>query len=495
MNHHTTPEKIQESIYQISEAAMEATSLQELFLSIHKTIGQLLPATNFYIALVEPETKLLHFSFWVDEFDPQPTPRKLGKGLTEFVLRTAEAQLIPSERFEELVNKGEVQQVGSPSIDWLGVPLKIRENTIGVLVLQSYTEGVRYDEDDKEMLRFVSNQIAMAIERKRTEDKLRESEAKFRSLFNHVYDGVYQTTPEGNIVTANPALVRMLGYDSEEDFLGVNVGADLYINPDEREYWSKVLDEKGVIRNAELHLRKKNGEQIVALENAYAVRDANGKLLYQEGTLTDITELKQYEEELEVQRAYFEQLYQSAPEAIVILDNEDRVLRINREFARMFGYSQEEIAQQPINEIIVPESMRNESIFLTQTVAQGQVVSAEAVRKRKDGEFIHVSILGTPILTENGQVGVYGIYRDITERKHREVERERLLNEIQDALGKVKTLSGLLPICANCKKVRDDNGYWNQIEVYISEHSSADFTHGICPDCSKNLYGDKLKKK
>ncbi len=495
MNHNSSPEKIQESIYQISEAALEASTLQELFQSIHQTIGKLLPATNFYIALFDAETKLLHFPFWVDEFDPQPAPRKLGNGLTEFVLRTGEAQLIPPERFDELVNNGEVQQVGSPSIDWLGVPLNIRDNTIGVLVLQSYTDGIRYDDSDKEMLKFVSSQIAMAIVRKRTEDKLRESEAKFHSLFKHVYDGVYQTTPEGKIVTANPALVSMLGYDSEEEFLGVNVGSDLYINPEEREYWSKVLDEKGVIRNAELHLRKKDGEQIIVLENAYAVRDSNGKLLYHEGTLTDITELKKYEEELEVQRAYFEQLYHSAPEAIVILDNEDRVLRINREFEKLFGYTLEEIAQRPINEVIVPEAMRSESIYLTQTVAQGQVVSAEAVRKRKDGEFIHVSILGTPILTENGQVGVYGIYRDITERKHREAERERLLNDIQDALGKVKTLSGLLPICASCKKVRDDNGYWNQIEVYVSEHSSADFTHGICPDCSKDLYGDRLKKK
>ncbi len=80
--------------------------------------------------------------------------------------------------------------------------------------------------------------------------------------------------------------------------------------------------------------------------------------------------------------------------------------------------------------------------------------------------------------------------REIDERKRVEEEREKLINELQEALNKVKTLSGLLPICSSCKKVRDDSGYWNQIEVYIRDHSEADFSHSICPDCAKELYPD-----
>ncbi len=80
--------------------------------------------------------------------------------------------------------------------------------------------------------------------------------------------------------------------------------------------------------------------------------------------------------------------------------------------------------------------------------------------------------------------------REIDERKRVEEEREKLIYELQEALNKVKTLSGLLPICASCKKVRDDSGYWNQIEVYIRDHSEADFSHSICPDCAKELYPD-----
>jgi len=85
--------------------------------------------------------------------------------------------------------------------------------------------------------------------------------------------------------------------------------------------------------------------------------------------------------------------------------------------------------------------------------------------------------------------------RDITDRKKAEEERERLILKLRDALSKVRTLSGMLPICASCKKIRNDKGYWEQIETYVRDHSEADFTHGICPDCAKKLYPEFHEKK
>jgi PAS domain S-box-containing protein len=90
-------------------------------------------------------------------------------------------------------------------------------------------------------------------------------------------------------------------------------------------------------------------------------------------------------------------------------------------------------------------------------------------------------------------IGTQGIARDITERKRAAEEREKLVNELQNALTQVKTLTGLIPICASCKKIRDDKGYWNQIETYLRNHSDAQFSHGICPECAQKLYGDFLK--
>ncbi|UCF94657.1 MAG: hypothetical protein JSW39_11030 [Desulfobacterales bacterium] len=84
---------------------------------------------------------------------------------------------------------------------------------------------------------------------------------------------------------------------------------------------------------------------------------------------------------------------------------------------------------------------------------------------------------------------------EIEERKHAQIEKDNLIVELQDALNKVKTLSGLLPICASCKKIRDDRGYWNQIESYIRDHSEAEFSHSICPECAKKLYREIYRGK
>src|SRR4029077_21110175 len=100
-----------------------------------------------------------------------------------------------------------------------------------------------------------------------------------------------------------------------------------------------------------------------------------------------------------------------------------------------------------------------------------------------------VSLSVSPVLNGAGKiVGASTIARDITERKRADRERERLVGELQRALGEVKTLGGLLPICSHCKKIRDDKGYWNQIELFIRQRSDAKFTHSICPECARKHY-------
>lgn len=168
-------EILKDSIFRISESAISSETLDELFLSIHKVIADLMPAKNFYIALYDPQTDILSFPYFVDEYDKPPAPKKSGRGLTEYVLRTGNPVLASPEVFAELERLGEVESIGAPSIDWLGVPLKIDSQTIGVLVVQSYTEGVRFGEEEKEILKFVSDQIAMTVHRKKTEAQIRAS--------------------------------------------------------------------------------------------------------------------------------------------------------------------------------------------------------------------------------------------------------------------------------------------------------------------------------
>src|SRR5438034_1310715 len=169
-------EAIQSAIYRISEAANNAKDLPELYGQIHKVVGGLMPAANFYIALVDDKRETLEFPYFVDEEEGAPPPQKLGRGLTEYVLRTGRAMLASPEVFDRLIRDGEVVLVGPPSVDWVGAPLTSQGKTIGVIVVQSYTEGVRFSEEDRNVLNFVAEQIANAIDRKRTQERLLERE-------------------------------------------------------------------------------------------------------------------------------------------------------------------------------------------------------------------------------------------------------------------------------------------------------------------------------
>jgi PAS domain S-box-containing protein len=199
-------ERVNESIFQISEAANSAQNLQGLFHSIHQVISGLMPANNFYISLYDSVLSILSFPYFVDEFDTPPEPKPLGRGLTEYVLRTGQALLASPEIFAELERRGEVESIGAPSIDWLGVPLNIDGQTIGVLVVQTYTEGLRYSEEDKNILKFVCDQIAMVIHRKKTEEDVQERERFLSSMFESIQDGISILAEDYTILRVNKTM-------------------------------------------------------------------------------------------------------------------------------------------------------------------------------------------------------------------------------------------------------------------------------------------------
>jgi diguanylate cyclase (GGDEF)-like protein len=163
---------MQRALYQISETTHSCRDLSDIFAQIHQIIGELLPAKNCFIALYDEATSLVSFPYYVDEYDAQPTPRPLSeRGLTHRVIRTGEAVLMKPDTRAQRIAQGE-QIIGSICLDWLGVPLKLEDRVIGALAIQSYHGDVRYSDQDKELLQFVSSQVAAAIERKRTADHI-----------------------------------------------------------------------------------------------------------------------------------------------------------------------------------------------------------------------------------------------------------------------------------------------------------------------------------
>ena len=146
-------------------------------------------------------------------------------------------------------------------------------------------------------------------------------------------------------------------------------------------------------------------------------------------------------DELKRQKAYFQQLFESAPEAIVLLKADERIIQVNREFTRLFGYRQDEVIGHQINDLIVPGQLREEGLTLTQRVAHGSIVTAESVRCRKDGSLVHVSILGRPVQVDGGEIAIYAIYRDITEQKRAEVRLRESEERLRLALTSANMMS------------------------------------------------------
>jgi PAS domain S-box-containing protein len=156
---------------------------------------------------------------------------------------------------------------------------------------------------------------------------------------------------------------------------------------------------------------------------------------------------------------------------------------------------------QTIDEIISPGSFEVAISTFNNALADQNQEGQKCLNKSnvlelelncKNGSTIWTENKATLLHNEAGQpLGIIGITSDISERKRVEEEREGLIGKLQDALDNIKTLKGLLPICSKCKKIRDDKGYWNQIEGYIQEHSDALFSHSLCPECMNKIYGDE----
>jgi two-component system cell cycle sensor histidine kinase/response regulator CckA len=288
---------IQAALFRIAEKANTAEDLNEFFATIHEIVSGLIFGRNFYIAFYDPATDLISFPYFVDEFDKPPPPLHPGKGLTDFVLRTGKPLLADANTFQQMARQGYVELVGAPSLDWLGVPLTRGETVFGVLAVQSYTPEVRFGEAERDLLTYISRHIAGALERKRTEEEIRRSEEKFRTIFDYAPIGIYQSLPDGAILSANPALVRILGFRSVEELREHNMG-EIYFHPEERNALLSRHAAQDVASDMEVLWKRKDGTPVWIQLTAQTIRDKNRGIRYYEGFARDITSQKSLEEQL-----------------------------------------------------------------------------------------------------------------------------------------------------------------------------------------------------
>ncbi len=295
---------------------------------------------------------------------------------------------------------------------------------------------------------------------------MQESDQRYHDLVEHLVDGVYRSTPEGRFVTLNNAFARMLGYDNKEELLALSIPDHLYFSQDERKQALSELYDPSSLSGAVFRLKKKTGEMLWVEDKGRMIYGDNGEVLYYEGMVRDVTDRMKAEEHLNVQQRYFEALFHTTTSAIVSLDLQLRVVKVNQMFEKLFGYSLKEIKGKHLTALVVPEKAREESDRNFAKIAHGEEIAYDTKRKRKDGTLVDVEMTGTAILIQGVAAGYFVLYKDITERKKAE--------EI---------------VRANEQKYRD---LFNQIvdPVFITDRDSHVFLD--CNRTAREVYGYSL---
>jgi PAS domain S-box-containing protein len=264
----------------------------------------------------------------------------------------------------------------------------------------------------------------------------REAEVRFTELFETLQEGVYFTTPDGRLIDANPALVRMLGYDSKEELLEINV-LDLYWQPEDRQELMAELDRKYAVREREIILRRKDGTPLYCLDTSTACRDPYGHVVRYQGTLVDITHRREMEQRLHAEKEFARRLVDSLPDLVVVLDPHGRYTYVSPRIKEVLGFSPEEILRQQLGERTHPEDQRL-LVGLHKELLEGKrtYATVEYRTQHKDGSWRTMRATACALRDAAGNItGVIASARDMTEVKR--LERQVGQSEKLAALGQM----------------------------------------------------------
>jgi PAS domain S-box-containing protein len=411
----TRIEAEQKVLFEITQGISATANLDELLQIIHCSLGKVLKAENCFIALHDKTSGLFKMEFFVDQHDQAPPPLKLEKSRTAYVFRTGRPMLMTNEVFAGLVAQGEVESIGTPPASWLGVPLGTPYEVIGVLVMQHYEERDAYSTRDLEFLTSVGGQIALAIERKRAEEALRESETQFKELFDNAPVAYHELDREGRIVKANLTEQRLLGYRAEE--LQGHYAWEFIVEKASQGAIAAKLSGKAPLLPVERTFIRKDGTFVPLLIHDQLIYDKVGDVTGIRSTLHDITERKQAEAGLRESEERYRDLFDNAQDAIYVHDLNGTYLSANRAAEKLGGYTRDEILGKNFTDFMAPEYIERIRANLSKKLHGEGLTSYEVELRAKDGRSVPVEV-STRLIYENDiAVAVQGMARDITERK------------------------------------------------------------------------------
>jgi PAS domain S-box-containing protein len=315
-----------------------------------------------------------------------------------------------------------------PPCSILVVPIRSRNRqTIGFLGFEALAAKRAWSDEEVRLLSVVSEMLACSFARKAVEDALRAAERDYRALFENAVEGIYRSSLDGRQLRANPALVKLNGYSSEEEMLpSVNdIATEWYVDPHRREEFKCTLERQGTVTEFESEIyRHKTRERIWISETARLVRDAQGVPLYYEGTVQDITARKRAEHALREREARLTAVFRAVNDVIVTFDLDETITGVNRAIERVFGYKPEEVLGQPPAVLVTPESA---ALARARTVRAWRGESLPALFEmegvHKDGRRIPLEASASFLYEGDKPVGLVSVLRDISPKK--ELERQR----------------------------------------------------------------------
>ncbi len=319
-----------------------------------------------------------------------------------------------------------------------------RDRIIGTLDIY-LKESRQPTTDELDKLNRMGRLAGLAIKKQIDEEKLKKSESRYRGLFESVVDGVYIATREGDIITVNPALVEMLGFDGVEDLKSAGRTTLLYVNPIDRERVFARLESQGVVKNFEYRLRRKDGTEIVVLENSRAIYDDDGKVVAHEGTITDITERKMAETRVFEEKERAQVTLQSIGDGVITTDAQGNVDYINPVAQDLTGWDMRNARSEPIESLMTLINEHTRATVdnpVTRCLKEGRVITLadNSVLINKSGHEVPIQDSAAPIRDRIGNiVGAVMVFHDVS-------KESRLFRKLSYQASH-DTLTGLINRC------------------------------------------------
>ncbi len=280
-------------------------------------------------------------------------------------------------------------------------------------------------------------------ERKKFEKELKESEEKYRNLFERVQHGLFISSKEGHFLDCNQALLDKLGYQDKEEFLRIDIAKDLYVNPEDRKTFQRLIEQQGFVKDLEVEFKKKSGEKITVLLTAHTKRDEKGRIIGYEGLNIDISERKRMERELKEANKFLMNLIESSVDGIIVTNMKGDILIFNKGAENILGYKTEEVVGKMNIRSIYPPGVAKEVMEKLRNHEYGglgRLTSFPILHRRKDGELIEGDLSASVIYDEEGkEIASVGIFKDLRERLG--IERE--LQKTQQALLQSEKLAAM----------------------------------------------------